>query len=421
MWIMKKINKNFFYLFLIFLFSRPIFDFLSEKSIFYIEELNLSININYLFGILFVLSFVIFLFLKLRNFLHPVIFLWTIFLLYEGISLFWSYKYFYSIQELARLFTIFLSLFLGFSFIKNLSEFKILTNTLLLSSFIPGAVGIYQIFTKSYYVPNIFDPDFSYTRIQGTFFHPNPYSFYLFFILFISILYLENKKEFLKGFTNFLKSKALLFGLISIFLILIVFTFTRSVWFALGIFLFLYSLFFRKEFLFFISFFSILSYIFIPGIQERIKDILENPFNSLFWRIVLWKDVLLLYLQKPIFGWGVGSSNALIEFFRPPNLGSTYVHNDYLKILVESGIIGLFLYILIFVYLFKFLIVSYFKLRSKTFYKSLILITLFFLFSIFIISFFDNVLRVTAFQLSFWGFMGAFIKILKLENKNFKI
>ncbi len=50
-------------------------------------------------------------------------------------------------------------------------------------------------------------------------------------------------------------------------------------------------------------------------------------------------------LWQPWFGYGIGTFNSLVEFYRGFEWGSLEAHNDYLKIFVENGIAGLVSYI----------------------------------------------------------------------------
>ena len=70
-----------------------------------------------------------------------------------------------------------------------------------------------------------------------------------------------------------------------------------------------------------------------------------------------------LFSQKPIFGHGIGSWKLKSLKFQDLNNESLvipyYVHNDFLQFLVELGIVGLALYLLLFVYLIIFSFKSY--------------------------------------------------------------
>jgi len=79
--------------------------------------------------------------------------------------------------------------------------------------------------------------------------------------------------------------------------------------------------------------------------RERLWELISlDPYGSIVWRFKLWKDILPLSLWQPWFGYGLGTFEKLTEFYRGFSLGSLEAHNDYLKIFIENGIIGLTAY-----------------------------------------------------------------------------
>ncbi len=86
----------------------------------------------------------------------------------------------------------------------------------------------------------------------------------------------------------------------------------------------------------------------------------DKSFNQ---RLNNYKLAFDLFSQKPIFGHGIGSWKVKSLKFQDLNDESLvipyYVHNDFLQFLVELGIVGLALYVLLFVYLIIHSFVSY--------------------------------------------------------------
>jgi O-antigen ligase len=76
------------------------------------------------------------------------------------------------------------------------------------------------------------------------------------------------------------------------------------------------------------------------------KDLTEKKqigFNSWHFRTAYaWPASIKAFEQKPIMGWGLG--NDFIALSKAAKLKATS-HNDYLLVLVETGIIGLLLYL----------------------------------------------------------------------------
>ncbi len=81
----------------------------------------------------------------------------------------------------------------------------------------------------------------------------------------------------------------------------------------------------------------------VPSVSARIHDLSSDPntprhVNSLEWRFRYWGEVLPLAAQNPLTGVGLGSSSQELDSGKAP-------HNDYLRSLVELGIVGLLAYV----------------------------------------------------------------------------
>lgn len=70
-------------------------------------------------------------------------------------------------------------------------------------------------------------------------------------------------------------------------------------------------------------------------------------YEAINWqgREIFWPLVFQAYLSSPLIGLGLGSSTALLLANFPPEWG-TVVHNEYLRLLVETGAVGVGLYAL---------------------------------------------------------------------------
>jgi O-antigen ligase len=84
--------------------------------------------------------------------------------------------------------------------------------------------------------------------------------------------------------------------------------------------------------------------------QVRLFNVLSNEASNLSGRDLLWPYFEAAAARSPWFGWGVGAGNAVI----PPDsdvaqlLHTFAAHNEYLRIRVEGGWIGLALLVLCF-------------------------------------------------------------------------
>ena len=79
----------------------------------------------------------------------------------------------------------------------------------------------------------------------------------------------------------------------------------------------------------------------------------KAPLGSSTYRLHLWQFGLKKWLERPFTGWGPGTTHALVEAENNPalqdHLGSSFdhLHNAYLEVVFQLGLIGIFLIALI--------------------------------------------------------------------------
>ncbi|MDH4201053.1 MAG: O-antigen ligase family protein [Spirochaetia bacterium] len=149
--------------------------------------------------------------------------------------------------------------------------------------------------------------------------------------------------------------------------------------------LFLVSLLFWKKHkiililsLIFVIIFFDLQFRFNKTFQSRVLDIryeianvqVENVYeSSIGYRILTWRIALDLIKNNPVAGYGIGDSMDAVKNVvdhwqdkpdrspsRLPNMDvitNNHVHNQYLQILLETGLIGLMLFLSIFYFFYK--------------------------------------------------------------------
>jgi len=303
------------------------------------------------------------------------------------LSFFFSVDLFNSLIYLLRFFEFFLIYLILISNVLNLKiVFKIFISTMIFVSFI----GIFQfLFQHSLGFSFLGEPlldakqlgvakfDFfgqTYLRSYATFPHPNIFAGYLTFAIFM-VLELHSK------FFN----KKMIWLVLSLFVFALFFTFSRSAILALILLLFFRSK-FKWKYLFLLVL-PVLIYFSFDLHELAISERIEYVFIS------------LKMFADNIFGVGLGNFTNLANDYsvvklEPWNLQP--VHNIFLLILSELGVIGFFSFISIFVYLFK---------RSRLSYVS----SLGFLFIVFVIGQFDHYF-ISVYQgqfLLFWAFSFA--------------
>ncbi|MFJ7847256.1 O-antigen ligase family protein [Peribacillus sp. NPDC097206] len=105
----------------------------------------------------------------------------------------------------------------------------------------------------------------------------------------------------------------------------------------------------------------IMNFIDIPALNRLLGE--KTVDNSTgFSRGDIWIDGIPIFMEKPLFGWGYGSANYHIYINNPSEFSQWGIHNSFLIILIENGILGSVLYLAFFIFCFI-------KLKNK--YKSL--------------------------------------------------
>lgn len=207
-----------------------------------------------------------------------------------------------------------------------------------LAMIIPLIVGFNQFIMGETYVT----PATQMERVEGLFVLANSFARFLFVGLFASIplfYYAKKRKIFLSALVVvsittiiLLKVRSVILGLIVAFLLLSYLTpkIRKHLWIII----------------------PTLALLMIP-LSLLLFENLLNPDTTkvyggetFFWRQELWDQLFNnAFLKKPIFGFGVGTSSKVSYLY------TTFLnlpHNDYLRILIENGILGLIFYLLFF-------------------------------------------------------------------------
>ena len=196
---------------------------------------------------------------------------------------------------------------------------------------IPALVGAYQVVTKTGYHVSA-----SFSRVRGTFDHPNPFAIYLTMLIIMGVaLVLKVQRR---------SVKLLLLGAIglsaALFLLL---TYTRSAWIATLAGLLVVAFYQGKRLLPIMGFAVVLVVLLVPSVAERFSDLSTETTqsgaagNSLVWRFEYWQQALELS-ENPIAGAGLRTVQASTDVSKEP-------HNDFIRVYVETGLIGLSAYL----------------------------------------------------------------------------
>lgn len=273
---------------------------------------------------------------------RPIIFFFTI----QLISVTFSPDILISLRQMARYAMHAMVYFIVSTSFAETKDIRKLFRLVVISSVIPLSVGFWQLIQQdpSYPLPG----GMGLVRIYGTFYHPSTYAMFL-VIFSLFTIYLANEAS--------QKARWLYYILFMLIVISLFFTFTRVGWLSLFAALTIMgALKYRKAYFLLMSV-GVCALLVLPQLSDRIFARFTIVQNDSFWgRLKLNDQSWLLFRQKPIFGQGIGSyqllSNGLLG-----GTGTQYgyrfglaPHNDYMRFLSETGMFGLFSYLLLMYY-----------------------------------------------------------------------
>jgi O-antigen ligase len=380
----------------ILIIARPCLDIFTDKAIVATDNFNLNVaSIIAILTILFSIIILIKNFSKVKTL--PLKYNWIIFITIAVISIFFSYSAYLSLAESLRLLSILAVYALAYSLINSSQDLKNLIKAIIASAIIPSLFALWQFYTDT----GLSIPfEGIYNRIYGTFAHPNLFAYYLLLPLTLSLyLFLTSNKKQINNILYFLLAIS--------FTIILTLTFTRGAWLSFLIVLAIIGIFHYRALLVVSIICLTLAYLLIGSLNYRVNDLITNRSDSsIQWRINLWNDAKEYVKTQPYFGYGAGTASNLILDKRGEQFGSSDPHNDYLKIAIENGLIGLLAYLSLIIGLFIKLIKRYFNTDDKKI-KILILSVIGLTIAFYSMSAADNILRNTALMWSFWALIGA--------------
>lgn len=378
---------------LLLIFLRPSVDFLYQYPL--IE--GYSFNLTSLFAVITIVC-CLFVLIENRKKLprFNATWAWLLFLFVGGVSVFYTISISETISEFSRFFSIFLLFISSYLLLKTPKDLTNLIRVIIYSSIIPVAVGFWQLINEAGLIEE------GVYRAYGTFAHPNMLAYFLILPITLAIfaaLNLGKKRVESYGYA--------IFSLLLI--IALAFSYTRGAYIALALIILMIGLVKFRGFLLISASLGIIIYLSVAPITDRVNSLIHlDPYGSIGWRISLWSDGVSYFKDSPWIGNGMGTATAVISGNRDFRLGASEPHNDYLKLGLENGAIGLMSYLLI---IFSILIDFYrsFKKQNKPRLKMLSLFVSACLISLCVMSVGDNILNDTALQWSLWALFGAIL------------
>lgn len=332
-----------------------------------------------------------------------VIFLWG------GMTLLYSLSPKVTLQELLRVFDLFVLGFLAYATIRETKDFKRLLQAFFISSVLPVLFSLYQY---AFHI-GLQDENVSVLRIFGTFSHPNVFSLYLFAMIVFGSLYLLLFAE--SGIRRIIVA-----GLIAIFSTVLVLTFARVAWVALFLFALMVALFRYRLLLFPLFLFPFILFVFSPSFEARVSESFNlDPDSSIVWRQTLWKDVTRYSIQEErlLLGSGMDTFPLVSESVRGTTNGPNDPHNDIVKFFVEGGLVGVGVFIVYLISLGSLIIKKYRASREGSALRLAFGIMFIFFLTIELSALTDNIFKNTPLQWLFFTALGALLALSE-QKKN---
>lgn len=161
-------------------------------------------------------------------------------------------------------------------------------------------------------------------------------------------------------------------------------------------------------------------------IEKEIFSAISSRFYSLstfssdvsaVWRLDIWREVLGIIISNPLLGVGFGYQ--IIQSFPWESFAYAIreVHNSFLALAAQIGLIGLFIFLAIFV---EFFIKAWRRLKETTELRLELLSIMTILIIFFVAANFGTYLEINLFAIWPWFFLGLGQVILKLSDQDNK-
>ncbi|MCL2837654.1 MAG: O-antigen ligase family protein [Oscillospiraceae bacterium] len=195
------------------------------------------------------------------------------------------------------------------------------------------------------------------TRVYSTLENPNVLGTYLLLVIPVSIALMWSNKKPL--------TKIMFAGIVGIMFVTLLFTYSRGCWIAIMVAAAMYITFVKGKLwglaLLAIPFIPIILNLIPQNVIERITSIGNLEDTSSNYRLNIWLGSLNMLRDWWVSGIGLGTDAFMqvYPFYAFSGAFASHSHNLYMQIMIENGIIGFTLFILVIVFAFKSLAFSW--------------------------------------------------------------
>ncbi len=237
--------------------------------------------------------------------------------------------------------------------INTREKFEVMMFSFSLSAFFTGLYGLYQ--KLSGHVNTTWTDTDTFEglklRVYSTFNNPNVYGEYLLLALPISFAMIFYSKKYI--------TKLFYFGVTALLTLNLGLTYSRGCYLALIIAVLVGVLFMEKRLIvFFSAGIFALPFVLPPSIIERIFSITNFTESSTSYRIKIWQATLLALQDFWFYGIGQGGDafNKVYPLYSFNSVTAPHSHSLFLQIFIETGIVGIIVFVIICCCFFKSLI-----------------------------------------------------------------
>ncbi len=289
-----------------------------------------------------------------------------------------------------------------------------------------------------------FERGWGYDIMKPFFEEHTMYSAYISFFIPIALLFATRGQYF--NFNGFYRS--LFLGIFIVLCVGIIFSFTRASWLSL-IAASVFYIFIKFKISFKTIIFALLFIVSIGFLKQddilysleknkqgsaddleshaqSVSNITTDPSN--LERVNRWECAILMFKERPIFGFGPGTYTFQYAPFQRPesltlistntgDLGNT--HSEYFNALSEMGLIGFISWVGLFLSSIYVALSLIYNQNNENWVKSLATAVLLGLFTYYIHAFLNNFTDFDKIAAPFWGFL-SILTILKLKYENIK-
>jgi O-antigen ligase len=285
-----------------------------------------------------------------------------------------------------------------------------LVRVILLSSIVPLMVGAYQ------YVANTGNYDKGFNRIYGTFVNPPPYADFLVQLLPLAVVFLMHTRSRI--------ARVGLAAMVPVMLFSIYATQTRGAWVGVIIIIMVWLWTRARRTLLLVPLVLGAIYFGVPSVRARVSEATSgtcvsrtNCDSSALWRLKQWQAAIQIPSPPMLLTVGAGFSAVNVT------LGNR-THNEYVRLLVESGLLGFIAIAVLYRRLF-FLTLKTYRESATPYQRDLALAFMAVFISRLVMAATDNILDIVVIEWYFWAFAavivvesGAYDRFARLRERD---